>query len=163
MALPPIIRKSDAIPLISPADSALDPEAKPDAFAAYAAGLDRAALDIEAIPRVDGADPPTVFHCRPLTVRELDLARSLAAVGLDLANGDMTDEERILTSMGFLGWLIRLGIDRVENPPEGFAGFRRERRYGVTAWPAELADSLDPTTFAHLGMSINTLSTVPLS
>lgn len=162
MALPPIVRKNDVIPLISPADSALDPDAKPEAFAAYAAGLDRDALDVEAIPRVDDADPPTIFHCRPLTVRELDLARSLAAVGLDLSEGEMSDEERILTSMGFLGWLIRLGLDRVENPPDGF-DFRRERRYGVSVWPAELAEALDPVTYAHLGMSINTLSTVPLS
>ena len=47
MALPPIVRKTDAIPLISPADSALDTDS--DAYRAYASGLDLDALDIVGI------------------------------------------------------------------------------------------------------------------
>jgi len=148
MPLPPIVRKSDTFPLISPLDSCLLVDQLEEGWAkAYQDGLDITTLPVEG--------EPTIFHVRALTARELDLARSLS-FGAD----EKDAEEQLLSTACYFDYIVRMGLERVEN----WAGFdyAKTRIYGVRLWPERLLDDMDPHTCSFLALAIHKKSIVPL-
>lgn len=174
MPLPPVIRVTDTVPVYSPLDTAIDASAIPPMpkkpkkkgakpkkphpltvfWQSYCKGEQ---LDVSKLPMVEG-QKPTVFHIRGLSSREKDCAVSLTIGEL---TKESTPEEKKLATTAYLGMLVRFGLVRVENEPDGW-DFDRVRRWGFALWPEEILDAIDPRTFAFLGNAIWSLSTVPL-